>query len=309
MKTAVIGLGSNSLRLLVADIDYTNKSLINKLRDREGIRVLMPDQSTPIGDISGEMIEKAINSINVMKQKALECGVESIGLFATSATRDANNREYFINKVKQETGLSVELLSGEEEALLSFIGTSGGNSCGMIDIGGGSTEFAIGEGENLDNLNSFQVGAVRLYRQCPINSSKDIDLAINCAKSVFLPKKDDILNSIQKIKPELWYGAGGTFTSLSAIIQNIPWTEYKKVKDFELSYSDIENKMYYLSDISIEQRKKLVSIQTGRADIVVNGMAILIACMQLFNINKIKVSTSGNLDGYIIKKYIIKKKP
>lgn len=305
MKTAVIGLGSNSLRLLIADIDYNNKTIKNRYRDRVGIRILTPDQFTPVGNISDAMIKKAIKSINFMKQKAVDFGAKEVSLFATSATRDANNKDFFIDELKQYTGLNLELISGDDEAFLSFIGTSGGSNCGMIDIGGGSTEFAIGDGSKLYYLNSFQMGAVRLYRQSPINSNKDIENAISEAKNVFLIKKEEIVNSIQKAQTSMWFGVGGTFTSLAAIIQNIAWNEYDKIHNFEITYDDVYNKIQQLSDISIDDRKKTISMQPGRADIVVNGMAVLLACMELFNINKLKVSTKGNLDGYLIKKYLL----
>ena len=154
MRAAVIGIGSNSLRMLVSDIK--DAQLHRVLRDREGLRVFAAlDENGNIGD---DMLAQACASVASMKQKALDMGAEAIHLFATSAVRDAHNQAAFRERLRQCSGLSLEICSGDLEAQLSFMGATGLARSGMIDIGGGSTEIVVGQGDRLEFANSLQMG-------------------------------------------------------------------------------------------------------------------------------------------------------
>ena len=160
MRVAAIGIGSNSLRMLVADVD--GGRLLRLDRYREGLRVFAALDRQ--GNIVADMIGKACQSVETFRRQAVAQGAEQIHLFATSAVRDAANQAAFSQALLEATGLSLEICSGALEAKLSFLGATDGESSGLIDIGGGSTEIVVGRGLEIQRAVSLQMGAVRLYR-------------------------------------------------------------------------------------------------------------------------------------------------
>ena len=291
MLAAAIGIGSNSLRMLIADIE--NTQLRRVLRDRAGLRVFAAlDQN---GNITEDMMEKAAQSVLGFVQKAASYHVEKLHLFATSAVRDAANQEAFCERIYQATGLRPEICSGEMEAMLSFLGATDGERVGVIDIGGGSTEIVVGKGRVLDNVVSLQMGAVRLYRKHLIQSEADARKVAEIAGEILQPAADSILTSA----PEKWVGVGGTFTTTAALLQNISWTQKDLIHQYPVSRANLESCIRTLAPMSPEERNILPGLQPQRADIVVHGMAILLGCMQSLGIDRITVSECGNLEGYL----------
>lgn len=120
------------------------------------------------GRLTEESIQSSVNAVDELAQCARGDGAQEIFVFATSAVRDAANGRAFTDRCEAACGARVEIVSGEEEAVLSYIGASDGGVCGMIDIGGGSTEFTLGEGEKICGAVSLQMGAVRMNAQRPV---------------------------------------------------------------------------------------------------------------------------------------------
>lgn len=298
MRVAIIGMGSNSLRMLIADVQ--NNTFQQVTRARDGLRVFAALSTDAGGIVSTEMISQAANAIQNMKNIALELKCEVINLFATSATRDCVNKDEFLGAILEHTGLHTDVLSGNQEAMFSFLGATNGKSGGVIDIGGGSTEVAIGTQTESYFMHSFQLGAVRLFRKVPIQNTKDALHAVELAKQIIAEKQSQILAANKKLELHTYYGVGGTFTSLAALVQNIPWSQYEDIHNFIVSKETVYNKMLELADMSVEERSALISMQKSRADIIVNGIAVLYACMDCFHIKEVCVSTKGNLEGYLI---------
>ena len=297
MRAAAIGIGSNSLRMLVADIK--DAQLHRVLRDREGLRVFAALDRN--GNISKEMIDHACDSVGKMALKARDNGAEVIHLFATSAVRDACNQKEFGRRMYEATGLKLEICAGELEAKLSFLGATEMQRSGMIDIGGGSTEIVIGQGERIEFADSLQMGAVRLFRIVPIGTVEDAYAVVRRAKTILLPHKKTIL---ALDAPQTWYGVGGTFTTTAALAQNIDWNDRKRIHGYNVNRQQVREIMERLAPMTIEERTKLDGIQPQRADIIVHGLAILLCCMEELNIQQITVSEYGNLEGYLKLKYI-----
>ena len=105
--------------------------------------------------------------------------------------------------------------------------------------------------------------------------------------------------------PEEWVGVGGTLTALAAICAGVPWTEKTQLHGYSLEQDQVYSWLYKLADMPLEERLKLRGIQPQRADIIVHGIAILVASMEILHISRITVSEFGNLDGYIKQKYLI----
>lgn len=292
MRAAVIGIGSNSLRLLVADISNGNQAAV--FRKREGLRVFASLNDKL--EITQEMIRNACGAVLRMRQTAEMLGAEQIRMFATSAVRDAANRQALTDTLLQKTGLMLDICSGEMEAKLSFLGAAGEQRLGMIDIGGGSTEIVIGEHEIVEFSCSLQVGAVRLFREMKIQSVPDANHAMDTVKALLNPYR----NKIRQVKtPTKWVGVGGTLTAAATAMQNIAWDTRKCIHGFSAEHSEVRRILETFADMTPDQRRNARSIPPDRADIIVHGFAILLACMEALSIDRIIVSEHTNLDGYL----------
>ncbi len=299
MRAAAIGIGSNSLRMLVADLK--DHQLYRLKRYREGLRVFaaLDDQ----GNIRPEMIRQACESVKAFQLEALKQGAEVIHLFATSAVRDAANQQTFSDALGKATGLELEICSGDTEANLSFWGAaSSQKKCGLIDIGGGSTEIVVGQEHKIDFATSLQMGAVRLFRQIPIQCAADSEKVAALARDILHPYQ----KTIQQCHADEWIGVGGTFTTSTAVVQRIPWQQRENIHQFVMTQQQVKETMDFLAEMPLDQRLQLDCLQPQRADIVVHGIAILLACMRELNVASIMVSEHGNLEGYLKAKYILK---
>ena len=297
MRTAAIGIGSNSLRMLLAEV--TNGKIRRIGRYREGLRIFAALDAR--GDITSAMIRQACEKVGGFVAEAKKSGAETVYLFATSAVRDAGNQQAFANALKKATGLDLEICSGETEAKLSFIGATGPIPSGLIDIGGGSTEIAVGQGERIENAVSLQMGAVRLYRQQPIYDTDTAERVIRMAKELLSP----VESGFRSERSRQWVGVGGTFTTAAALAQRVSWSDREHIHHYDLSQDAVERMVRYLAPMTVEERLKLPSMQPQRADIVAHGMAILLACMDRLSIPSIQVSEYGNLEGFLKVKYTL----
>ncbi len=299
MQAAVIGIGSNSVRALVA---RNNEGVFQRLyRDREGTRLFAGLDSR--GMLKEESIRKTAEAVRRMAANAREKGAEDLSIFATSAARDAVNGQDFMDAVEAAAGIQPAILSGEEEARLSFFGASRAVKdecfCGVTDIGGGSTEIVTGQGDEIECAFSCQMGAVRLFRMLPITRKEDMAPVIDAARGI-LERKLEECGEIRV--PDTWIGTGGTFTTMAAMVKEIPWTARTHMHGTRVTEEEIRNVGERLAGMPLEERIRLPGLQPGRADIVVHGICILMAVMERFGIGTITVSEWGNLDGYLWKK-------
>ena len=299
MRVSVIGIGSNSVRMLLADV--TDGKLERILRDREGTRLFAGlDENNCLSE---ESMRRTAGAAALMVGKARAEGAEQVHIFATSASRDAANGEDFIQLVRTLTGEDLDIISGEEEACLSFLGATDGVRvpCGVIDIGGGSTEVVTGLGAHVGTAVSCQMGAVRLYNMLPLQSSADLKAVIAKADEILT---DTLAGRSLDPLPERWIGTGGTFTTLAAMVKGIRWTDRTYMHGTTLAKEKIEVLAIHLADMPMEERLKLPGLQPNRADIVVHGICILLAIMEHFGMTEITVSELGNLDGFIRNRYL-----
>ena len=297
MRAAVIGIGSNSVRSLLADVSGADFQRL--WRDREGTRLFAGLDGT--GNLNRDAMDKTVSAVRRMASEVRQKGAEELAIFATSAARDAANGQEFMEEVKQEAGVPLRIISGEEEAELSFLGASAAlpaERCGMIDIGGGSTEIAIGTRAGIECAFSCQMGAVRLYRRLRLEHPDDMKPVEVAAAEIL----DEHLRSFRELElPKAWVGTGGTFTALAAMALEQPWTDRTHVHGTSITSTEIRDIGEKLAGMKVEERIKLPGLQPSRADIVVHGICILLGVMERLGMNRITVSEWGNLDGYFHK--------
>ena len=299
MRSAVVGIGSNSVRALV--VETTGDTFVRCWRGREGTRLFAGLDGT--GNLSPESITRTAEAAGRLAAEARRLGAEEVDVFATSAARDAANGAVFIGEIARQTGAEPVIISGEEEARLSFLGASeaaGPGRCGVIDIGGGSTEIVTGTGEDIDCAFSCQMGAVRLYRRLRLERKEDMRPVEVAAAEIL----DEKLREFPGLAlPENWVGTGGTFTTLAAMALQQPWTNRTNVQGTVITCGQIREIGEKLAGMNVEERKQLPGLQPSRADIVVHGICILLGVMGRLGMDQITVSEWGNLDGYITKNY------
>ena len=297
MRAAAIGIGSNSVRCLLADVSGTG--FLRLWRDREGTRLFAGLDAE--GNLNRDSMDKTVSAVRRMATEARAKGAEELAVFATSAARDAANGQAFMAAVEQESGIPLRIISGEEEAELSFLGASGAVSadrCGMIDIGGGSTEIAVGTRAGIECAFSCQMGAVRLFRRLRIDRKEDMKPVEVAAAEIL----NDHLRDFPGFDiPKTWVGTGGTFTALAAIALGQPWSDRTHVHGTTITSAEIRDIGEMLAGMKVEERIRLQGLQPSRADIVVHGICILLGVMERLGINRITVSEWGNLDGYFRK--------
>lgn len=213
--------------------------------------------------------------------------------FATSAVRDAENSAEFVNAVRRETGLEICILTGAEEAEVGFLGAVPSGTGGMIDIGGGSTEFVLGESGKLTFRKSFNAGTIR----CGEMFAGEGD-APSAART--MRWAEELFGELRG-KQARFTGIGGTITTVSAMLQQLTVYDPQKIQGSRILRRDAEALLQRIADMSIAERKNLPGLQPQRADIIPYGMAVLIAAMRVLELEEITVSDADNLEGYAVR--------
>lgn len=292
MLHAVIGIGSNSTRLLMADV--AGGALAQEFRMREGTRLFAGLED---GMLSGESMIRTADAAARFAQTARARGAQRLHILATSAARDAGNGHEFAELIAVYCGEPLQIISGEEEARLSFIGGAGQGYCGLIDIGGGSTEIAIGGDGHAFRAASAQMGAVRLFGQTPLLMGEGLSRAYSAARA----RLGEVWVTLApSVPPAAWYGVGGTMTCLASMDMALAQFDREAVHGHRMSRDTVENWARRLAKLSAEQRAQLPGILPQRADIIGHGAVVLWAVMDAADIAQIAVSNRTNLDGYLL---------
>ena len=295
MRLACIGIGSNAIRLLVAQWACGKLGVV--CRERRGTRLFA-------GLVNGARTEQSIRSsveaVAELTMLARMAGAREIFVFATSAVRDASNGEAFTRLAERVSGARVEVLSGEQEAVLSYLGASDGGRCGVLDIGGGSTEFTIGEGGRTLGAVSLQMGAVRMHAQAPILSAGDYEATLARCTDMIRRETRALLACP---RADRWVGVGGTMTTLGAMHKGLPLFVPDACEGMRIALADVRAWGRNLARLTLDERRRIVGLMPQRADIIPSGIAILEAAMAVFGAQEMALSAHGNMDGYLKKKF------
>lgn len=282
-RVAAIDIGTNSTRLLVADCTGAGLKRIEA-----GLITTRLGKGMSSGLLLQETMLSTADAVGLFYQKALNLGAESVVAAATSAVRDAANKAEFLRLAEERTGLNVRVLSGEEEAALSYRGVLSGlpvdpGSTLVADIGGGSTEFIWMHRDHL-NLVSVNAGAVRLT-----DAGADEIVIYNILRPT--------LEEIKQSAFECLVGVGGTITTLAAIDQRLSVYAPDLVHGYCLRAASVDRILKMLKDMDIPERRKVPGLRPERADIIVAGVNIVKIIMDGLGSEKMLVSECDILDG------------
>ncbi len=299
---AAIDIGTNTVLLLVADYSEGRINIIHEEQriPRLGKGVDSSKQLHPDG------IARVLNCIKEYKSIIDKDfpEIDEVVITATSAVRDAQNRNEFIQQVKDETGLNVQLLSGDEEAQYTFEGAisvldlEDKAPLFVLDIGGGSTELAFGTKNGISKYHSFDMGSVRYKERFLLHNPPYNEEIFECRDEIRLlltKNKFKVPKTVQAI------GVAGTVTSLAAI--DLQLDEYKNetlnghIINREKLSKSIEIFSLHTYDQLLELSPVLLK---GREDIFLTGLLILEGFMKFYNLDEIKVSTGGLRHGALL---------
>ena len=282
-KFAVIDIGSNSVRLMfVADGKVLYKAL-NTTRLGEGLA------DKPL--LKPEAIERSVVAVCDFYKKAVQEGAEQVLCFATAAVRSAENRQVFLEKVFSACGLTIEVISGEEEAEIGILGALGNCDGGVIDIGGASTEIVVKKDGALIYKKSVNIGVVRLKDMCG-REKVALERVANEASQQYgeIPLGDTI------------YGIGGTATTLAAQVLGLQTYSSEKITGAVVTAEEMQAMADKLLGMSVEEIAALPCMPKGRADVLTGGAVLFTTLMKNLGFQRLIVSDRDNLEGYAIKK-------
>lgn len=291
---AAIDVGTNSVNLLITDAEG-NEILreVNVERLGEGLQAS--------GKLSSDAMARALNRISAYKKTIDSMGVSLFRVVITAPGRLASNAEDFLNQVQLLVGNNVIIASGDQEALYSHRGTTRGRStadCCLIDIGGGSTEFARRVNEELVTF-SIPLGAVTLTsKHFTTDPPRPEDLT-NAIGEI-----TDNLDDLIRLRPELagsdeFAGVAGTIVTVAAVEIGLMQFDSSRLQDFVLTREAVEDVFRTLATETLSERKLNPGLPAARADVIVGGCCILVAIMRRLNLPAITISVRSLLDGVI----------
>jgi exopolyphosphatase / guanosine-5'-triphosphate,3'-diphosphate pyrophosphatase len=286
-RVAAIDLGSNSTRLLVADVENGDIREVDRrleiTRLGEGVdtrRQLLPQAMVRVRNVLGDF-----------RRVIEEDRAERTLAFATSAVRDAENGEAFLGEIEWSYGFETHLLTGDEEAMLAFRGVSAGRDLRdetlIIDVGGGSTELIVGGAEGVSFHESYDIGSGRLTERFPEDPSA-------AAKFVRETLEERVP---EEIRPQAAIGVAGTITQLATVDLGLDKEEPGLVQGHRLSAEAIERLLDRLAAMSVEEIRGVRGMHPDRAPVIVAGTVVVLETLRHFGLEELEVSERDNLHG------------
>jgi exopolyphosphatase/guanosine-5'-triphosphate,3'-diphosphate pyrophosphatase len=289
VSVAAIDIGTNSTRLLVGD---QRRTVITRLgRAVDGT-----------GRLDDGAVARTLDVLRDYAAVARDLGASTIRAVATSAARDAENRDEFFERATEILGTRPELLSGEEEGRLAFLGATASLEPDdgpflVFDIGGGSTEFVTGTKE-AEGVLSVDTGSVRLTEQW-LHSDPPTAEELSMAVSVVRAHLEDVTRELPTSRSAACLvGLAGTVTTVAAV--ELGGYDRERVHHFHLTRAAAEDVFRTLATESIEDRKANPGLEPDRADVIVGGCCILVGVMRHFDVEEVLVSETDLLDGIVL---------
>jgi exopolyphosphatase / guanosine-5'-triphosphate,3'-diphosphate pyrophosphatase len=298
-RVAVIDVGSNSSRLLVADV-----------ADGEVAKVERHNRVTRLGrgvDLSGQLSEEAIEAacaaIGDYVEICKASGVETTATIATSAVRDATNGDAFVAELRERFALSARVLDGDEEARLTYLGATyerpPSEATLVIDIGGGSTELIVGAGEEISFQGSLQAGVVR-HTERHLATDPPTAAELEALAADVRAVIEAAVTGRSETRAVAGIAVAGTPTSLAAIELELDPYDPERVHGHVLSLASVQRLLSTLASCPLAERVEIAGLHADRAPTIIAGVVILIEAMRTFGLDRIRVSEHDILYGTAI---------
>ena len=293
---AAVDLGTNSTRLLVADVedgkivDVARETHVTRLG--EGVdqrRRLLPVPVTRVRNVLTDY-RRTLESL----------GAERTLAIATSAIRDAENGESFLGEIEWSYGFATQLLSGHDEALMMFRGVTAERELDagtvIVDVGGGSTELVAGEPDGVRWHDSLDIGSVRLterFLRSDPPTKDELDACADAVRALLAERVPDELRSGTRSA----VGVAGTITSIAALALGLKEYDRDRVHGFELTAEALEEQLRRLASVPLEERRGMRPLDPDRAPVIVAGAVIVRKALAFFGLDALEISERDILDG------------
>jgi exopolyphosphatase / guanosine-5'-triphosphate,3'-diphosphate pyrophosphatase len=298
-RVAVVDIGSNSTRLLVADVEGRRVSEVERQS-----RVTRLGRGVDLsGQLAAEAIEAACGAIADYVAICREANAERVESIATSAVRDAANGSAFVAELRERFALSARVLDGEEEARLTYLGATAEHPPSeptlVVDIGGGSTEVIVGTGTEISFHASLQAGVVR-HSERHIASDPPTTLELEALAADVRSLMESAVGEQTEAQVRGGIAVAGTPTSLAAIELGLEPYDPTQVHGHTLTLPSIQRLLSQLASAPLDKRVKIAGLHPDRAPTIVAGVVILIETMRAFGLERITVSEHDILYGSAI---------
>ena len=299
-KIAGLDIGSNSARLMIIDVDE------GKILGNEIITTKLGENLHIDKKLSFQAINRTFVAIQELVRIAKnEYEVNEIRGYCTEAIRAAQNRKDFVDRVKKNLGIDLEIITGEKEAELVFKGIYYNRKISLnltntliVDIGGGSTEFIYIKDEKIEFLKSIRMGALHLTKKYFITDPPKAQ--------EYNQMEDEIIKNIRFLEDIVdckVIGLGGSVTTLSALNMNLKTYKSGLVDGSKMTLRRVKKMLWDLRSVDDEERKTILGFDPDRSEIIVAGAAILVNVMEQVLARSITVAESGVLYGFIMEEY------
>jgi exopolyphosphatase / guanosine-5'-triphosphate,3'-diphosphate pyrophosphatase len=295
MRVAAIDCGTNSIRLLIADV--TGDRLVDVARRMEVVRLGEGVDRT--GRLSDEALARTREALLGYAAEIAELGVTRVRMCATSASRDASNAQDFRDVVRGVLGVEPEVITGEQEAHLSFVGAVNGLAAErpylIVDIGGGSTEFVTGA-TDVERAISMDIGCVRMTER-HLHGDPPTGAEIAAATRDIEAAVDTALAAVPGREARTLVGLAGTVTTVAALALELSEYDASRIHHAEVSYAAVAEVTATLLAMPVAERLALPVMHPGRADVIGGGALILRILMERTGQPFLVVSEHDILDG------------
>jgi exopolyphosphatase/guanosine-5'-triphosphate,3'-diphosphate pyrophosphatase len=301
-RLAAIDLGSNTIRLLVADVDRGTG--LRPVHDEQVVARLGQGLARS-GVLAPEAMERALTAVRRCRDRARALGAARVLVVATAAVRQARNRDEFLGRLAGEIGVVARVASGAEEARLTRLGAASGlpalaPSDVVLDIGGGSTELIVGGEARAATAVSLALGCVELVEGFLHADPVDWAEYAACAAHVAGRLAAEAWPAIRPLAPRQVVGTAGTITTLAALDLGLTAYEAARVQGHRLTAGRIEALLHRLGALPLAERARLPGLEPGRADLVIAGIAVAQGVLAGLDLGELLVSDRGLREGILL---------
>ena len=301
MRLAGVDIGTLTCRLLIADLP-TGGKLIEVRSERRILRLGEGVDQTK--HLSVTAMDRVLCCLNEWRKIIDASHVDAAVAVATSAVRDAKNRDEFLDRVKREAGFEVELISGEEEARRTMLGIRSGLPLGVtdvlaLDIGGGSTEFILDRPGQNPVVRSIDIGVVRLCERLLHHDPPTGD-EVSQAREWVARETRSAVADMGHYQTATFVGTAGTITSLAAMAQKLPTYEPARIHNYQLQLDTIREIERTLLSRNKADRAGLPGLEKGREEVIAAGAIIIRTIMETLGMSSVLVSDLGLREGVLI---------
>ncbi len=289
-KVASIDIGTNTVLLFIAEVEGGELKPLFEIETIVGLGKGLHRS----GVLSPESMNRGYETLNQYSERCQRMGVQQIFAVGTSALREANNAGEFLGRVKERLGLSIEVISGEEEAQLSYLAVArdfheSERSILVVDVGGGSTEFILGKGDQTTQWVSLPLGSVRFTEQFLVSDPVQEEEWNRMEKEIHrlfvdLPQSG--------VSPSM-VAVGGTATTLASVELGLKEFNADKIHHFVLTKEALSNQLSFYRSRTIDERRKIPGLFHNRADVILAGGAILYFAMEESKCPSVLISCHG----------------